>query len=456
MRSRSLSRNTLLLKSLALALVAGVAVHAAENYTQWGKARTYRINTTSGGEFWEGTVSNFPLLVRIPAGDSVLTQAKNGGADIRFTKADSVTPLQYEIESWDAGTGAAIWVLLDTIKGNTANQTFLMRWGNAAAVDSSKGSAVFSPSNGYVAVWHMNGTANETDVTGNGNTATAAGTPGSVAGNIGKARTLDRASTQHFVVADHASLNWTTPGLTLSAWVKATDWEGSTRVFQKGTGGDAAQWGLRETSLDRMAIDVNATNLNTAGSAVPPTETWSLVHAVVDGSSRKIYLDGFEVATADYPGNDLATTATPLYIGRQPEAANYFNGALDELRVQKVGRGPEWIALEYANQKGGQQLIQIVTGTTRIAGQERRDAVEFSARTVGAGVQFRFARVSGGAVAVSDMHGRVVWRGTVAPGATELAWDAANASNGRYVARLTAVDGQGRTVTAERHMVLAR
>src|SRR5690606_27264002 len=145
-------------------------------------------------------------------------------------------------------------LLVDSIKGNMADQVIKMFWGKADAADSSRSASVFNPANGYVAVWHMGGSANETDATGNGNTAVATGGPGVAAGLIGGGRSLSRDASQHFVVGDHASLNWTAPGLTLSAWVNATDWNGSSRIFQKGLGGDAAQYGLRETSLDRLAI----------------------------------------------------------------------------------------------------------------------------------------------------------------------------------------------------------
>src|SRR5690606_29284831 len=180
--------------------------------------------------------------------------------------------------------------------------------------DSSSGVAVFSPANGFVSVWHMNGTADEADVTGTGNLAVAENAPGSAAGHIGLGRTLSRETQQHFVVADAPSLNWTTPALTMSAWVNATDWEGSSRLFQKGEGGDAAQYGLRETSLDRLAVDVNATNLNTETSAVPEAGTWALVHAHLDATVTRIYLNGQEVGSGDFVDAELATTTVPLHL----------------------------------------------------------------------------------------------------------------------------------------------
>ncbi len=430
-----------------------------DNYTLWSGMRTYTINTTASGVNWTGTETNFPLLVRLGNDDSVFTQAKADGSDIRFTKTDGTTRIPHEIEHWDAtAKSAAIWVLIDEVKGNTLNQLFRMYWGKSDAADSSSSAAVFTPANGFVGVWHMSGTADETDATGNGNTAVAENAPGSVAGHIGKGRSLARESSHHFVVADAASLNWTTPAFTLSAWVKATDWEGSSRIFQKGEGGDAAQFGLRETSLDRLAIDINATNLNAETSAVPEADTWALVHAHLEGTVKRIYLNGQEVASGDFEG-DLATTTVPLHLGHQPGGANYFNGVLDEMRVQKVARSAAWIMLEYESQKVDQKLVQ-VTPSEGIVGIADAASQRSAFATVAAGgagaVVFRVTGASSATVAVSDMQGRVVWSGVFAPGAGSLTWDGRGASQGVYVARIHMRDLQGRASVATQRFMRIR
>src|SRR5690606_2609268 len=102
-------------------------------------------------------VRNFPVLIRLGAAEAtIFTQAKAGGADIRFAKSDD-TPLSYQIESWDAaGTKAAIWVKIDTVRGNNSTQSIKMHWGNTEADSESNGAAVFDTANGYKTVLHMN------------------------------------------------------------------------------------------------------------------------------------------------------------------------------------------------------------------------------------------------------------------------------------------------------------
>lgn len=80
------------------------------------------INTSATGYNITSDVTNFPYAVRVPKGDTVLTQAKTGGTDIRFAASDG-TQLPFQIELWDAtNLGATIWVKVNTIRGNNATQ----------------------------------------------------------------------------------------------------------------------------------------------------------------------------------------------------------------------------------------------------------------------------------------------------------------------------------------------
>src|SRR5690606_13315892 len=84
-------------------------------YDGWSKSKEITLNTTASGANVAGEVRNFPVLIRLGSAEStILSEAKAGGADIRFARGDIALP--YEIESWST-TAAAIWVKVDTIKG---------------------------------------------------------------------------------------------------------------------------------------------------------------------------------------------------------------------------------------------------------------------------------------------------------------------------------------------------
>ena len=64
--------------------------------------------------------------------------------------------MPHAIELWDKASGsAAVWVLLDLVKGNSKDQSIVMKWGHSSAPDISDSKAVFKRQNGFVGVWHL-------------------------------------------------------------------------------------------------------------------------------------------------------------------------------------------------------------------------------------------------------------------------------------------------------------
>jgi len=61
---------------------------------------------------------------------------------------------------------AAVWVRVDTIYGNDTTD-IVMYWEEKTPADFSDGGQVFGRADGYMGVWHMNGTA---DASGQGHT----------------------------------------------------------------------------------------------------------------------------------------------------------------------------------------------------------------------------------------------------------------------------------------------
>jgi len=76
---------------VVMLFLSAFALHAAENYTTWTYHQTLMLNTgTYNGTYGAnvtGTVTNFPVLVRLTAANAaVFTYAAAGGADLRFSK----------------------------------------------------------------------------------------------------------------------------------------------------------------------------------------------------------------------------------------------------------------------------------------------------------------------------------------------------------------------------------
>ena len=119
---------------------------------EWNYARKFTLNTSSSGAGVSGTVTNFPVLIRLTADNFDFTQARNNGEDIRFTKTDN-SFLPYEIERWDAiNKRAEVWVKADTVRGSDSAQTLTMYWSasTSSAASISNGQAVFDTGSGFL------------------------------------------------------------------------------------------------------------------------------------------------------------------------------------------------------------------------------------------------------------------------------------------------------------------
>ena len=139
--------------ALALGLCAAVS---AEDYAAWAKSRAAYLNTGPDGANVTSTLRNFPVLLRLTAADFPFAEAKGKGQDFRVASAKGAH-LKYQIDRWDSAKGLAeVWVKADSVRGN-AYDSLILRWGNAAAADSSDGAAVFPASDGYVGAWHLGG-----------------------------------------------------------------------------------------------------------------------------------------------------------------------------------------------------------------------------------------------------------------------------------------------------------
>ncbi len=182
-------------KMLIVVACAGMMISTgigAEDYSLWQKKMAITFDGYQGSE----TLTNFPALV-------VLTNSTTGVGfdyddflappygDLRFAAADGVTPLEFEVDTWDVGGSSYVWVKVPEL---TSATTIYAYWGKSGAVApaSTTNGAVWS--SGFQAVWHMEDgeTASEIalDATANryaGNKKSD-GSPSEVGGVVGKAQ----------------------------------------------------------------------------------------------------------------------------------------------------------------------------------------------------------------------------------------------------------------------------
>ena len=328
-------------------------------FTTWRYKTTLTLNTTVSGANVQGNVLDFPVLIRLTSVNFTFLQAKGNGEDIRFTKMDG-SQLPYEIERWDSlGGNAEIWVKIDTVYGNNANQHIEMYWGAPAASSISNGSEVFDTANGFSAVWHLNNDYG--DATSGKHNGTSIGATDS-AGIIGGAQKFDGSS-----YIQVPGLLGEPQSITLSAWVHLDS---------------AVRYGQEIVSLgDEVAIraDQNAPD-GTAGffcSKVSGSDTvhvfsntgvvisktgWRYLVYTIDAARhvQSMYIDGIsQCSTNDTNPIDYSGLGPNTILGAHgnKKTQSYAFGCIDEARVCRVARSTDWIKLCYMNQNEHDALV---------------------------------------------------------------------------------------------------
>ena len=380
-------------------------VFGQENYAQWHAYRTVMLSNTNS--ITGGTVTNFPVLVRLSSSNFDFSKASATGSDIRFAKVNGTTHLPYQIERWDtASHTAAVWVLVDTITSATTGATVRMYYGKSGSADSSRGDLVFSTTNNYQGVFHLGEAAGDTarDATGNrfkGIPRNKGGNPPAdlTAGLIGKAKNFLGSNTNHnggsydIVQAngghtyDVNPLNFqndssTVNGLaqyTISAWVYPDAFPDSTTnrkgIVSKSAGASARQFHLR--ALDPAPDQINSVNDTNrvefndgvgvsyrSGSHRLSVGNWYHVVAVRSGAigdstHLTLYVDGGNIFRGSTSLTQTTRSDYDVYIGSYSSDSGYFSGKIDEVEFSNVARDSNWVKLSYQTQKVGAGVVVV-------------------------------------------------------------------------------------------------
>jgi len=318
------------------------------SYNAWlYSASLFILTTPDGANLAAGaSETNFPLLVRLNAGNFNFTQAQANGSDIRFATVPGV-PLSYQIEQWDStAKTAAVWVKIPSITGNS-RQEIKMYWGKTGVASESNGTNVFNAANGFVSVLHMNETA--TDVVGN-TSPTDTGTT-LTTGMIGKGRNFTAGN--GILVGDNLT-NFPTGSNPHSseAWIRSN--AAGTNVLGWGIEQNSGKVVMQFASPPHMNMDCYFGGANVTGTSTLPLSQWIHVAHTYQNGAARIYVNG--VLDGSSTGGSMAIPSPArMYIGGW-YGYNYV-GDMDEVRISNVTRSADWIKLEYANQKPLQTLL---------------------------------------------------------------------------------------------------
>lgn len=195
-----------------------------------------------------------------------------------------------------------------------------------------------------IAHWHLDETSGTTvsDAAGvhNGELVNTTFDAASTGGKFGRALQFD--GTDDHIAVPGFSEEMT--GLTLSAWIHATDWSGNRRIMQKG--GDGSEYRLLKES-SRFVFEIGSKKLQL--TALPATGQWVHVAAVYDGAAMRVYYDKVLQGSTALTG-PVPTSSSTLFIGTKNTGAgggDRFFGFMDDVRIYNYAKNEAGIEALY-------------------------------------------------------------------------------------------------------------
>lgn len=317
-------------------------------------AWTRRIVLTVPASQVPSTVTGQPLLVQLTEPD-LATYAQPDGSDLRFTAADGVTPLDHEVEHWDAGTGTVVaWVRTPVLSAATDVAVHLY-YGAADAPDQQRVRDVWDAS--HDAVWHLaddpagsgprldDATVFDHDGVAAGSMTSTAQFPGVAGSGILLDGVDDRLETGAVALGGPEST-------TVSLWLRGADLSGTATLLSAHSGSDVVMElfldGLSAASATpRVELSVDGTTVQASGDVVT-LGGWRHVAVTHDGAELTVWVDGV-------PGTPVAAAGrfdqgvTSMTLGAGAGGVQAFDGAIDEVRASHVVRSGGWFATHIAN-----------------------------------------------------------------------------------------------------------
>lgn len=317
--------------------------------TDWNRQMTVTLSGYSGS----ATLTNFPVALRlseqIPGFRYADFSSPSDGADLRATDAATGKTLPHEIERWDPSGTSIVWVAVSTLSGQ--NTALTLHWRNANATMPGYTASGSTWEHGFSGVWHLKSTA-ASDSTANANHGASYGGVTAVPGVLGHG--LSFTGNNYVEVPHHATLGADVAGsLTVSTWFNAyvdlSRTNDVSRMLEKGDGYFLIN-GYGSGGGVVFLIKQNDTGIYSIGNGADiASNEWRHVCATYNGSAMRLYLDGQPSATYNRAGfidDDLL----PLRIGSD-DGGKFFKGVLDETRIERAVRGPDWIKACYDSQK---------------------------------------------------------------------------------------------------------
>lgn len=308
------------------------------------------------GSYANATVTNpsssltdFSLLVdlsRLPQSwwDDVDTSDATKG---RASKGDGTTELAVDWLDFD-NTAETGWARINWVGTLSSTGTQIVRIYPPKSENTSyAATATYGQYNAYDDDWNGYWTlddSNYDDRTSNQNSGTLTGTDSSVAAKVGDGRDLGNNSWIEVTSLPQIRDSQ----ITIMAWGRKTSFSGSESLFGSSNIGTFGQWEVTLRTVDgtpQFVLNSFDTNDRVSGSSSFPTNAWTHLCGVYDGTDLIIYQDATNEGSVTPTGSwDRLNSA---WLGGFGDNNNEWNGDLDEVQLHSTGRSADWVKQEY-------------------------------------------------------------------------------------------------------------
>lgn len=348
-----------LLASFLFVIVPGPVPVKADSW--WNDSWSKRIKITFDHSSVATNVTSFPVGIHLDTGISGFSwsDVQDDGDDVRFLDSNDSTQLPYEIELWDDGNDAWLWVQVPQIDGGSDTDYIYMYYGNASVSAGEDAESVWDSD--YVAVYHFSEASGTIyDSTSYSNDSTASNNiTYSQTGQFGNHVLIGTSG--YLDLSDDTDLEFNADDeLSIECLVKVNPSAGSVAIFSKHDDGDADNeywFGIESDNSFGTLLDndgsgwatTTSTRQSGVGGGALSDNTWYGLATTVSSSNIYEWVNGaaanpnasYAYSSGIYAGDAIAV------IGANQDHAGTLNGYLDELRVSKVQRSADWVEATY-------------------------------------------------------------------------------------------------------------
>ena len=362
-------------ESADLATIACDQASLACDLLAWSTRHRITVDASEVDE----PLTDVPILLILDSNRIDDDAAADDGADLRLVDASLDEFMDHEIDTWDSGQTAYVWVRIPQLFADDGDVELWLYYGNSDAEDGQNPAGVWDSD--FAAVWHGNVSGNEPNVmpdsTANANDATSPLNDWPdrlVAALIGRAVKMqghdgdsaEEPANTYFELAPVSSSLDLTDAFTLEAvveidegWRNLNDGQGvDWAVVQKGPSGNQERYYLglsrREQVINcRLFPEADADQIRNDEEANPGADgevslgVLTYLACTYDGDTLAAFIDGERVQSHDdFEGGPLlAGSDDILHIGRRFDDRR-FGGLVDEVRISSVARSDTWFRVQ--------------------------------------------------------------------------------------------------------------